>query len=91
MNKEWLLKYFPILATVLFQLSTIGHIARMIKEKSSLGQEPLSWVFVLVGLFMWVAWYKTFTPEHKIPFWSTVTQIIMGLIGLGVCVYFRFF
>lgn len=89
-NKKQVLQYYPIIATVIFEISTVGQLIRMIHEQSALGQEPISWFLVVVGLFGWSYWYKVMTPENKIPMYTALFSGIFNIIGLLTTIYFKY-
>lgn len=89
--KENFVKYYPVVATVIFEIATIGQILRMFSEQSAAGQEPLSWLLVTVGLSGWMFWYKITIPDHKLVFYSVAVGTAVNSIAFITCVYFKYF
>ena len=87
-EKFWF--YYPVIATIVFEMATGGQILRMIREKSAMGQEPVSWLLVILGLLGWAKWYKKNTPEHKLPRFTAMGSAMFHTIALGICIYFKY-
>jgi hypothetical protein len=87
--KEWFCKYYPLVATGCFEVATIGQIARMIREQSAAGQEPLSWLLAAAGLFGFGLWYKYTVPEQRLARYAAYVGGGANLIALSTVIYFR--
>jgi hypothetical protein len=83
------LPYYPVISTVAFELSTIGQIARMVRESSALGQEPISWLLCVLGLVGWAYWYRQMTPQHPVPFYTALLGAGCNSIALFITIYYR--
>lgn len=84
-----MVKYFPILATVMLDSAGIGHIVQMFKEQSSAGQSIFSYIMIIGALFLWEAFYRIRTPGEKFAVWSARFGIGFNLAVLCAIVYYR--
>lgn len=89
-NKDFFIDLYPVIAAVLFEIATGGHIIRMIRERSALGQEPISWLLVSLGLFGWYKWYKIRTPDQKFAQWTALVSCWVNLFAFFVSLYFKY-
>jgi hypothetical protein len=90
-SKDRLLDFYPAIAATMFELATGGQIIRMIREKSALGQEPISWLLVSLGLFGWYQWYKVKTPDKKLAQWTAFISCWVNVIAFIISVYFKYY
>lgn len=72
------------------EIAVVGQMIRMFREHSALGQEPISWGLVTLGLVGWVLWYTRMTPEHKVPRYSAMIGCAMNFTGFLTVCYFRY-
>lgn len=86
-----IVRYSPIAATILLESSTIGHIFRMWTTHTSEGQSLLSWIYVILALFLWLNWYRVITPTERFAKWSAVVGLVTSMFGLLSVIYFRYF
>lgn len=84
-----LFKYYPVIAVIAFELSTLGHIFRMINEQSAIGQEPVSWILCVVGLIGWAIWYKLYIPDQRTPMYTAILGAFVNTIALITTLYFK--
>jgi len=88
--KNRLLDFYPIFASITFELATGGQILRMFREQSALGQEPISWLLVFFGLFGWSYWYKVKVPDQKIARYTAFISSLINLAAFFICLYFKY-
>ena len=86
---QWFCKYYPVVATGFFEIATIGQIVRMIREQSSMGQEPLSWLLAAAGLFGFGLWYRYTVPEQRLPRYAAYIGGGANFVALGTVIYFK--
>jgi hypothetical protein len=85
-----IVRYSPIVTTILLESSTIGHIFRMWLTRTSEGQSLLSWIYVILALTLWFNWYRVFAPTERLARWSTVVGMLTSSFGLFSVIYFRY-
>jgi hypothetical protein len=85
-----IIQYSPIVTTFLLEGSTVGHIFRMWTTRTSEGQSLLSWLYVIIALFIWLNWYRVMTPTQKWAQRSTMLSICSCIFGLFSVIYFRY-
>jgi hypothetical protein len=85
-----LLSWYPVIASLMFEAATGGQIIRMFREQSALGQEPISWFLVFIGLFGWYRWYTIRTPTEKLARYTALVSSFINLFAFFVCVYFKY-
>jgi uncharacterized protein with PQ loop repeat len=82
-------RYFPVLATILIELASIGQIVQMYREQSSVGHNPLSWTLLVVALILWERFYTICTPNERPAIWTARVSVLMYIFVLGSVLYFR--
>jgi len=87
--KVRIIGYFPVLSTILIDLANIGHIIRMFQEKSSAGQNPYSYLMVILALVLWAEFYRVRTPEEKIARWTAWFGVMFNLAVLGAVYWYQ--
>ncbi|MBW3545141.1 MAG: hypothetical protein KY428_05990 [Bacteroidetes bacterium] len=60
-----IVKYTPVITTLLLETSTLSHIATMWVKGTAAGQSMLGWLLVFTALLLWYNWYSVFTPDQK--------------------------
>jgi hypothetical protein len=88
-NKDFIIDLYPVFAATLFEIATGGHIVRMIRERSALGQEPISWLLVSLGLFGWYKWYTIRTPNQKFAQWTALVSSLVNLVAFFISCYYK--
>lgn len=85
-----MVKYYPLIATLLIDLANSGHIIRMFKEQSSAGQSLVAIMMIILGLFAWERFFKyNNRPEDKFALWSTRIGMAFNAVVGVVVLYFR--
>jgi hypothetical protein len=86
-DKRWV-SYTPILTTLLLEYANAGQLWRMWHVHSALGQNVWSWLSVNVALWLWLNWYRVFTPQSwAIP--ATCVGICINGLLIATVFYFR--
>lgn len=62
-SRTWWAERAPIAASVLMEFGSIGQLWQMWHEHSSLGQNPWSWLAVLLALLLYVWHYRVCAPQ----------------------------
>jgi uncharacterized protein with PQ loop repeat len=91
LNDPAVVKYTPIVTTVLLEGANCSQMLRMIREHTAEGQSLSAWIMVSAALFLWFNFYRICTPDQK---WAIRMQL--AGIGINMCViatviYFRYF
>ena len=87
-DKE-IVKYTPILTTVLLESAAISQMIRMFREGAADDQSLLGWIMIWCALLLWFNWYRVFTPEQKFAKWSTIGGMVINTLGIASIVWFR--
>lgn len=85
-----MVKYYPIIATVLLDSANLGHILRMVQERSAEGQSAMAYVLIIAALFFWEAFYRIRTPNERVAIWTARFGILFNTLVLGTVLYFRY-
>lgn len=75
---------------MLFETAIAGQIIRMFREQSALGQEPISWAIVTLGIGGWIVYYHRIIPDHKFPKYAACVGCAANFLGLLTVCYFRY-
>lgn len=84
-----MVKYFPILATVLLDSASLGHILQMFEQRSSAGQSVMAYVMIIGALILWERFYKLRTPTETWAIWSARFGIVFNAVVLLIVLHFR--
>lgn len=83
-------EYSPVVTSFLIEGSTFLHIRRMWTEHSAVGQSLISWVFVIIAMFLWLNWYRVLTPEKKIAIYTVSFSVLVNIAALLSVIYWRY-
>ena len=88
-NLDTLVKYFPVLATLLIEAASLGQIARMFQERSSAGQSFVSYLLLILALVLWERFYAIRTPDEKPAVWTARASILVNILVASCVLYYR--
>jgi len=83
------IEYAPVASAVLFEWANVNQLARMWTQRTSAGQSLTAWLSVLVGLALFVAYYR-----HKgltVPMLTTSGSVVLCGAVCATVAYFRWF
>ena len=89
-NNARLVALTPIASLVLIEGGAVGQIARMLRERSAVGQSLWSWLAVSAALVLWFNYYRVITPQHLLPRITMAIGITLNLCIAATIVYFRY-
>ncbi len=79
----------PLVSSVMFEAATIGQIWRMTHEHTSAGQNPWAWFAIIIGLGLFVNFYRVCCPTQKFALWCAALSALLTTVGLGVVLYYK--
>lgn len=82
-------RYYPVIATVLIELASVGHIVQMFQARSSAGQNPLSYLLLMGALVLWERYYSLETPDQRPAIWTARASLVVNALVLAAVLYFR--
>lgn len=93
MTRPWdnraLVAKTPVLTVFLLEYANIGQLWRMWAQHSALGQNAWSWLAVNVALWLWLNFYRVFTPEQKFAYRATQIGIVLNAAVVFSVVWFN--
>lgn len=88
-NDKEIVKYTPVITTLLIESGAISQMIRMWKEGSADDQSLIGWFLIWCALLLWFNWYRVFTPEQKFAKWSTVGGMIVNALAIATIIWYR--
>jgi hypothetical protein len=83
-----LLSFAPIVSTGTFIMADSSQIFQVIAKRNSSQHSLLGWGAVLVGLLLWILFFKIKTPNERIAFWTAIVNfVVVGALFVTVIIY----